>query len=79
MTAQVIPFPRHRMVLCHDMAGRVALVCDSCQGQGGLDLPTDCPQAEMQLLEMVAVMNGHLDFRAGRWVCVSEEGRRPVG
>jgi hypothetical protein len=83
----IIKFPGHRLYRCpgdHEDGGWSCCYCSGglafcvvCEG-GEAELPTECPGESMHQMEKDAVMNGHLDFRRGAWVCVSDEARRPV-
>lgn len=84
----VVRWPRHVRYNCPPGGAACAegrcpfcegglFLCVVCGGAEG-DMPTDCPGHRMHDAERAAVMNGHLDFRGGRWVCTSEEARRPV-
>jgi hypothetical protein len=87
MTAEIVRFPGHRLYRCpgdHEDGGLPCCYCNGglafcvvCKGVEA-ELPTECPGEPMHGDTCAAVMNGHLDFRCGAWVCVSEEARRPV-
>jgi hypothetical protein len=86
--SNVVQFPRHKLFKCSGdtdpcyvgacmFCGGGLAYCVTCKG-GEAELPTDCPGEPMHPDEKAAVMNGHVDFKAGRWVCVSAEAQQPM-
>lgn len=48
---------------------QVLFTCATC-GATEEELATECPGYRVHDQELAAVMNGHLDFRSGRWIAV---------
>jgi hypothetical protein len=74
MTAEVIDWPFHSFPRAMVRGERFCLVCNGLEAS----LTTHCPKRRLHHIERLAIMNGHIDFRSGQWIPVSDEARRPV-
>ena len=82
--ADVIPWPRHRRYNCtrqHEDGGWTCpfcagalFFCTTCKSAEG-ELTTDCPGGPVHEDTRRAVLNGQLDFKSGKWICVSASHR----